>query len=200
MGWRLEGTYFESCSCNTPCPCTTSLDLGADLDYCRALLAFNIRAGEVEGTDMGGRRVALLVDTPKVMTEGNWDVALFIDDEASDEQMEKLGQVFSGQLGGPPEALGPLIGQVKGVERAPMEVSEEGHVHSLRIGDSVDIEVEDIVPFGVENGEPARLTGIFHPAGDTLTIAKARRARVNAFGIEYEGHSAFSLDTWAWSA
>ena len=42
MAWTFEGSYVESCSCNTPCPCTASLSLGADLDYCRAVLGFNI--------------------------------------------------------------------------------------------------------------------------------------------------------------
>ena len=63
------------------------------------------------------------------------------------------------------EALGPLVGENLGVKRVPMEVREDGLQHSLRIGDAVDVEIEDVVPFGVETGEPARLTGIFHPAG-----------------------------------
>ena len=79
-----------------------------------------------------------------------------------------------------------------------MEFNENGLTHSLKIGDAVDLEVEDIVPFGVETGEPAKLVGIFHPAGSTLTIAQAHRANVDGFGIKYEGHSAFSTDfTWA---
>ena len=98
--------------------------------------------------------------------------------------------MFGGQLGGPMEALGPLVGENLGVERAPIEVREDGLRHSVKIGDAVDFEVEDVVPFGVESGEPARLVGIFHPAGSELTIAKATRSSINAFGIEYEGKSA----------
>ena len=29
MAWKLEGTYFETCSCDVVCPCTASLALGA---------------------------------------------------------------------------------------------------------------------------------------------------------------------------
>ena len=29
MAWNLEGTYFESCSCEVVCPCTASMALGA---------------------------------------------------------------------------------------------------------------------------------------------------------------------------
>lgn len=199
MAWNIEGTYFESCSCDVPCPCTVSLDIGADLDYCRALLAFNIKTGDVEGTDVGGVSCAMVVDSPKVMSEGGWKVGLYISDSASDEQAEALGRVFSGDLGGPPAALGPLLGEFLGVERVAMEVNEDGGKHSLKIGDATDLEVEDIVSFGNETGVPAQLTNIFHPAGTTLTVAKATRAKVDAFGIAYEGRSAFSAPQFAWA-
>ena len=200
MAWQIEGTYFESCSCEVVCPCTASLALGADYDRCRVTLVFNVTEGEVDGTEVGGLTVAAVADTPKVMTDGNWRLGVFIDDKASDEQAEKLGGVFSGALGGPMAGLGPLIGENLGVERAPIEVREEGLTHSVRIGDAVDIEVEDVVPFGVESGEPARLTGIFHPVGPELTVSKATRANVNAFGIEYEGKAGFSASRFAWAA
>ena len=200
MAWSIEGRYFENCSCNVVCPCTASLALGADNDYCRALLAFHIDSGEVEGTDVSGLTVAALADTPKYMHEGNWKLGVLIDDAASDEQAEKLGQVFSGALGGPMEALGPLVSENLGVERVPMEFSSEGLQHSLKMGDAGSVAVEDVVSFGVETGEPARITGIFHPAGSELTIAKATESNVHAFGIELAnvGGSGFSTN-FAWS-
>ena len=81
--------------------------------------------------------------------------------------------------------LAPLIGEVLGVERL-IEVVQDGLLHSVRIGDAIDFEVEDIVPFGIETGQPARLTGLFHPAGSELTAAEATRSQISAFGIEYE--------------
>jgi hypothetical protein len=200
MAWQIAGTYFETCSCEVVCPCTASLALGADYDRCKVTLVFNVRDGDVEGTDVSGLTVAAVADTPKVMSEGNWRLGVFIDAAASDQQAEKLGAVFSGQLGGPMEALGPLVSENLGVERAPIEVREEGLRHSVRIGDAVDFEIEDVVPFGVESGEPARLTGIFHPAGSELTIAKATRSNISAFGVEYEGKAAFSTSKFAWAA
>jgi hypothetical protein len=134
------------------------------------------------------------------MTEGNWRLGVFIDDKASDEQAEKLLGVFSGQLGGPMEALGPLIGENLGVERAPIEVREEGLRHSVRIGDAVDFEIEDVVPFGVKTGEPARIAGIFHPAGSEFAVSEATRSKINAFGIEYEGKSGISSSAFSSTA
>jgi len=200
MSWRITGSYFETCSCDVVCPCTASLALGASYDYCRVVLVFHVKDGEVEGVDVSGLTVAAVAETPKVMTDGNWRLGVFIDSAASDEQAEKLGGVFSGALGGPMEALGPLVGENLGVERAAIEVHEDGLTHSVKIGDAVDFEIEDIVPFGVESGEPARLVGIFHPAGSELTVARATRSKIDAFGISYEGKAAFSRSEFAWAA
>ena len=200
MSWSLAGSYFETCSCDVVCPCTASLALGATRDYCRVVLVFNVKEGEVDGTDVSGLTVAAVCETPKVMTEGNWRLGVVIDAAASDEQAEKLGGVFSGAMGGPMEALGPLIGENLGVERLPIEVREDGLEHSVRIGEVVDFEIEDVVPFGVETGEPAKVTGIFHPAGPDLTIARATRSRIDAFGIEYEARAGFSRSEFAWAA
>jgi hypothetical protein len=200
MAWKLEGTYFETCSCEVVCPCTASMALGADYDRCRVTLVFAVREGDVEGTDVSGLTVAAVADTPKVMSEGNWRMGVFIDEAASEEQAGKLGAVFGGQLGGAFAALGPLIGEDLGVQRAPIEVREDGVLHSVKIGDAVDFEIEDVVPFGVESGEPARMTGIFHPLGSELTISRATRSSINAFGIEYEGKSGFSKSPFSLAA
>ena len=95
--------------------------------------------------------------------------------------------------------LAPLIGEVLGVERAPIEVVEEGLSHSVRIGEAIDFEVEDIVPFGIESGEPVRLTGVFHPVASELTAAEATRSKISAFGIEFEGRTGLS-SAFSWAA
>ena len=199
MSWNIKGAYVETCSCELMCPCNLSLDHGATYDYCRVTLVFDVREGEVEGTDVAGRKLALIADTPKVMTEGNWRLGVFVDDGASDEQMDALIKVFSGQLGGPMAGLAPLVGEMLGAERAPFEVREDGLRHSVRIGDAIDFEIEDIVPFGIETGQPIRLKGMFHPVGSELTAAEAKRSRIDAFGIQYEGKSSLSQSEFSWA-
>jgi hypothetical protein len=182
------------------CPCNLSFDHGATYDFCRVTLAFDITDGNVEGTDIGGCKVVLIADTPKVMTDGNWKVGVFVDDQASDEQADKLVQVFSGQLGGPMAGLAPLIGEIRGVERAPIEFGGDGLTHTVRVGDAIDFEIQDIVPFGVETGQPIRFDGMFHPVGSDLTMAEAKRTQITAFGIEYEGKTGLSKSEFSWAA
>jgi hypothetical protein len=108
--------------------------------------------------------------------------------------------VFGGQLGGPMGALAPLVGEVLGAERVAFDVVDDGLRHSVRIGDVIDFEIEDIVPFGVETGQPIQFSGMFHPVGSDLTMAEAKRSRISAFGIEYEGKTGLSKSEFTWAA
>jgi hypothetical protein len=200
MAWSLKGNYVETCSCELMCPCNLSFDHGATYDFCRVTLAFDITEGEIDGTDIGGLKVVLIADSPKVMTEGNWKLGVFVDERASDEQEEKLVQVFSGQLGGPMAGLAPMVGEMLGVQRARIDVEHDGVRHSVRVGDAIDFDIEDIVPFGVEDGRPVRFDGMFHPVGADLTMAEAKRTQIDAFGIQYDGKTGLSKSEFSWAA
>jgi hypothetical protein len=196
MAWNLVGTYFENCSCDMVCPCTTSgLSMPADQDRCRVVLAFHVDSGAVDGVDVSDRTVVVVGDTPPLMADGNWRVGVVMDAAASPEQADKLGAVFGGQAGGPMAALAPLISEMMGIESAPIDYVDDGRRHSIKVGDLIDIEIEDFVAPANPTGEVEHLTGMFHPANSTLTIAKATRSRVEVFGLSFSndglnGHSA----------
>src|SRR5258706_9355573 len=99
------------------------------------------------------------------MIEGNWRVGVYLDDAASDSQAEQLGSVFSGQLGGPPAMLGPLIGEMLRVEKSRITYSEDGRRHHARIRDAIDVGVEDFV--AIEGHDPVQLTNVLHPSNTT---------------------------------
>jgi hypothetical protein len=200
MSWRLQGTYFENCSCDTICPCTWSgLTAHATRDRCLAMLAFHIEDGDVEGVDVSGLTFALVVDSPPVMSDGNWKVGVVLDGAASETQAGALGRIIGGQLGGPPAMLTPLLGEMAGIQQAPAEWRQGDGSFSLRFGDLIDVEVQSAVSGGLP--EPVRLVNVFHPANTTLTVAPAVRAKVDAFGISFDGtgNSGFHAP-FAWSA
>jgi hypothetical protein len=41
---------------------------------------------------------------------------------------------------------------------------------------------------------------MFHPVGSDLTMAEAKRSRINGFGIEYEGKTGLSKSEFSWAA
>lgn len=200
MAWTLEGTYFENCNCDTICPCTWSAFAGrATHDRCLAMLAFHVDRGDVEGVDVSGLTFALVIDSPPVMSDGGWKLGVVLDDAATDDQAAALGRVLGGELGGPPAVLGPLLGEMAGLERAAADWRGSGDTFSVRFGDLIDVEVRSYVSGDLP--EAVKLVNVFHPANSTLTVSPATKSNVDAFGIRFDGTgtSGFSAP-FAWSA
>ena len=201
MAWRLEGTYIENCTCEIVCPCAASAFAApATYDRCTAALAWHIDSGEVDGTDVSDLSVVLVLDSPKQMSEGNWRVGMFMDERASDEQAEKLGGIFSGQMGGPLANVVPLIGENLGMEVASIEHVDDGLRHRVKVGDAIEMEIEDLVsPFDPDGPLP-KITETKHPANSDFTPARALSGRGQGLGIDFSGEGKSGLSTpFSWS-
>ena len=95
--------------------------------------------------------------------------------------------------------LAPLFSEMLGVESAPIEYVDDDRRHTVKVDQKIDIEIEDYVAPGNPTNEVERLSGMLHPASSTLTIARATRSRVEAFGLSFSsvdksGH--FSPFSW----
>ncbi len=108
MSYTVEGEYMEACSCSVSCPCIFLNP--ATKDACDVFIGWHITRGDKEGVDLSGLNVALAVHSPKLMTDGNWTAALYLDERASPAQAEALTAIFSGQAGGHLANVAPLIG------------------------------------------------------------------------------------------
>ena len=201
MAWRLEGAYTENCNCEVVCPCVASAFAApATYDRCTAVFAWHIESGEVDGTDVSDLSVVLVLDTPRQMSEGNWRVGMFMDDRASEEQAEKLGGIFSGQMGGPLANFVPLISENLGMEVASIEHIDDGLRHRVRVGDAIDVEIEDLVSPVDPDGPPPKLTQTRHPANSDITPARTLSARVQGLGIDFSGEGKSGISTrFSWA-
>ena len=187
MSWELSGTYFEGCSCDSQCPCNSSgMTAPADTEHCRFVVAFHVDSGQVDGLDISGRSCVLVGDSPALMSEGGWRVGMFVDDGASPEEMEAVSGVFSGALGGPMAAIAPAIGEFLGAQQAPITYTSEGGSHSLKVGDAIDLAIEEVVHPGSD--QPVHLTGAAGlPWGPDLAVATSERHTLDAFGMTWDG-------------
>jgi hypothetical protein len=140
--WEITGEFFESCNCQAICPCVTLSP--PTQGECKALVGWSITSGKSGDHDLSGRKVMLAVHTPGPMTEGNWRVALYIDDGASGAQMDELTGIFAGQKGGHFEILGSFIGEVAGVKQVPLEIVVDGKSRTLRVPDIAETSVTAI--------------------------------------------------------
>jgi hypothetical protein len=183
MSFEVKGQYFEACNCAVSCPC---IWLGpATEDECDVFFAWHITEGERDGVDLAGLNAALAVRTGKQMTDGNWKVALYLDDRAEQNQAEALGAIFSGQAGGHLANLAPLIGEVAGVKSVPITFEASEGARSVKVGDALTMRVEQVI--GMDGENPAVITN--PPLGAiTQPVTQAK-------SIEVAYHDAWDFTT-----
>ncbi len=192
MGFSVKGDYFEACSCDVSCPC---IWLGpATQEACDLLLAWHVTEGQKDGVDLSGLNAVMAVHTPKQMTDGNWKVALYLDDRATPEQSEALGAVFSGGAGGHLAAVGPLIGEVVGVAPASISFSRSGGSLRAKVGDLLSMESEEIV--GMDGSHPPIITNpLLGVVTQPVTQARAGAVRYSDhWDTEFSGTNSFVTD------
>lgn len=172
MAWKLEGDYFENCSCDILCPCLTSyMQEPADTERCLVPLVCRIDDGHLDDVRLDGLCFIMVVDSPAIMAEGNWRLALYIDERATEAQQEALGQILSGDLGGVPGTLAPLIGEVLGTKLVPITYEADGHNRRVEVPGIMEFVVEGIV--SPETGEVLEIDNTLHPMGTNLPITKS---------------------------
>jgi len=188
VDWKINGDYFEACSCDSVCPCPTSgMAARPTQGYCDAGLVFHIERGAYGTTKLDGLSFAVLLHTPGPMIAGNWTVGLIVDERATTEQREALTTIASGQGGGPMGAVGPLVGTFAGVETKPIRVERDGLRRTVSIPGALDLAVEGIK--GANQNEPVYFDNVGHPAASRLALAKASRSHMHAFGINWDDTS-----------
>ena len=136
MAYKLEGKLLEVCNCNVLCPCWIGED--PDNGTCDTVVAYHIDQGTIDGTNVSGLTLALAAFIPGNILQGNWSVAVFVDDKSTQQQQEALLNVCTGKLGGPVADLAKLVGKVVTVQRAPITFTVSEGEGTLKIGDAVD--------------------------------------------------------------
>lgn len=142
MTYHLEGSMLEACTCNAICPCWVGED--PDGGKCAGMVAWHVDRGSIDGVDVSGLTIAAAVDLPGNALKGNWKAVVYVDDRASPAQQEAMVAVWSGKKGGPVADLAQLIGQVAGVERAPITFSFKEGKGRLAVGSMIEAETEPL--------------------------------------------------------
>lgn len=191
MSYQLEGRLLEVCTCNVLCPCWVGED--PDGGTCDGTLAWHVDKGTINGTDVSDRTIVILCHIPGNIMEGNWQVRVYVDDQATPEQKQGLLDVWTGKLGGPVADLAQLVGEVIAVEDVPISFEVKGATGTLKIGEAIEAELE---PFKGATGEATALHDTIFTSipGSPAYVGKASSYRVKApeFDIDIQGHNAVS--------
>lgn len=191
MAYQLEGRLLEVCTCNVLCPCWVGED--PDGGVCDGTLAWHVDEGTVNGVDVSGHTLVVLCHIPGNILQGNWNVRIYVDDEATDEQRDALVDVWTGKAGGPVADLAKLVGTVDGIEQVPITFEVEGVKGRLKVGNAIDAGLE---PFkGATGKETALHDSIFTTIpGSPAYVGKASHYKADApgFDIDLHDHNAVS--------
>ena len=191
MGYQLEGSLLEVCTCKILCPCWVGED--PDGGTCDGLFAWHIDKGTVNGTDVSDRTFGFVAHIPGNVLDGNWRIFVFVDDSASEEQQQALLDVWTGKLGGPVADLAQLVGEVMGMERVPVTFKVEGAKGTMKYGEYASAQLE---PFKGATGESTALhdTVFTTIPGSPAYVGKAGHYRVDlkqhGFDIDLHDHNA----------
>lgn len=200
--WKIEGEYMETCNCNFLCPCITSNLTAAPTEGdCKAAIAMRIDKGQKDGVKLDGLSFIALLWSPGAMADGNIKVGLIIDERADDAQTEAITEIATGSAGGPMAALGPLVGEMAGVEKRPISFEGDGVTYAVKAGELVDQALEAVAS-AFDPGKAIMLENVAHPVNSKLALARATRSSLHAFGIDWDDSSGgrnahFAPFSWA---
>ena len=195
--YDLEGTLLEACSCGVLCPCW----IGEDPDgaTCDAFVAYHFDKGTIRGVDVSGLSITNVAHIPGNVLQGNWRVAVFIDERATEDQMAAILEAYTGKLGGPLADLAGLIGEVVDVQRAPIRHEVKGGKGVLEVGDNaVSAEMQPFIGADGQTKTTLRDSVFSTVPGSPAYVAKASYNRVNLpqYGMvwSFEGRNAIQSD------
>lgn len=189
--WHVVGDWFDVCKCTIPCPCTfAQAPTSGD---CEGVLAYHIREGQYGDVRLDGLNLLGLSDFVGNIWSGQIKatMGMFIDERADDRQREALQTIFGGQAGGFPATFADLIGEMRGIEFAPIE---------FEIADDLAYWRAEVPGKVVARGEaltgpttpPGKRVQTFNPPGSetgpgqVATWGTATANEVDAFGYKWE--------------
>jgi len=190
--WQLDGDWFDVCKCNVPCPCEFAQ--APTFGDCDAILAWRVRKGAYGDVTLDGLNVLALIYFKGNIWAGETTASLgmFLDERASDEQRDALETIFAGRAGGWPGQFAALISEVRGIERAPIEIEIADDLARWRAIIPGRVEAEAEALSGPTTAPGKRVQMINAPGSEVgpgpnvvATWGRAVTDRAKEFGFEW---------------
>ncbi len=143
--WRITGEEVGSCNCAWGCPC--QFNALPTTGSCEALLAWEIRKGEFDGTKLDGVRYAWIVHWPGPIHQGNGTRQLIVDSKATPAQRDAIVSLTSGKHGGAYfEIFASVLSKNFDPVSAPIEVASDRdrRIALIRIPGLAETRIEPI--------------------------------------------------------
>jgi len=191
--WRMRGDVMEACSCATTCPC----NFGSDPTPlpCEVVIGWRIQEGNYGNTRLDGLSVVLYGRIPGNVFQGNWTVGVYLDQRASQQQAQALGDIFAGNAGGWPAMLSSLIGNLLTPKQVPIQFQTVDGEHSITIPGLLEVGSER-VPNPIP-GQPAldpKVSDLAVPFyTGSASVRRSRTLRLSDPGMSFQHMGGSSL-------
>lgn len=189
--WRLTGDWFDVCKCNIPCPCTFAQ--APTYGDCDGVLAWHIREGRYGDVRLDGLNLLGVSNFVGNIWAGETKAAMgmFMDQRADERQREALQKIFGGEAGGFPATFAELIGEMRGIEFAPVkiEVADDLSRWEAEVPGRVAAKAEALTGPTTPPGKRVQLfnaPGSETGPGGVATWGAATADEVDAFGFKWE--------------
>ncbi len=190
--WHINGDYILGCNCDYGCPC--NFNARPTTGCCEGTIGFRVEDGAYKGVGLNGLKVFLAVKWPGAIHEGDGTVAIYIDENASQEQRDALVQIVSGQAGGPPfEILAGTFTKIVGPRFVPIDLTIDGKNTSVTVGEHVKMSFESIrnpVTGDETNSKVVLPKGFIFKEGDQYSVKVCRVQDGDDFDITLAGKCA----------
>ncbi|MPZ24362.1 MAG: DUF1326 domain-containing protein [Dehalococcoidia bacterium] len=140
--WKMKGTVIGACSCDWGCPC--NFDARPTQGWCHGNYNFFVEQGNSNGVSLDGAGFALAAEIPGAVHEGNIRALPILDEKLTPAQMEALGPILGGGLGGPFAILASLITEQLDPQVVAVDWKLDGPNSRVKWGEILEVELEMI--------------------------------------------------------
>lgn len=168
--WSLRGDVLENCSCDVVCPGHFTFRNKCTHDYCHAVWAFRVASGHHGSIDLAGLGVVLIGDTPPYMIDGDWKIAIYLDERAGDAQASALERIFRGDDGGPWVTLARFVGTRFPTKRVPILFEDDAEGRPGRVEIPGILSAEAAFRRGHDGSKSASLVNLFNTLYEPVHI------------------------------
>jgi hypothetical protein len=136
--YRVKAESVEACNCQHGCNCQFG---GFPNDgKCEFVIGYEVKEGRFGNVSLDGLRAVVAAKYPNAIHEGHGHVILFVDERASQEQVDSFAAILSGKMGGMPwEALAGTVERFEGPIRKPIEIVLAGERSQVRVPGAIDL-------------------------------------------------------------
>jgi len=161
---------------------------------CFGALSWHIHEGHAGDIDLSDLMTVLSIRYyDNVQPSTRWEVVLYVDDRADDDQQDALADIFLGRAGGTvAEQYGPAIGEVNAVRRARIALEHVAARKRIDVLGYLTVEAEGVAsaPGDVQCGIP----GFDHPGTELHRDVLSSTDSALRWEVRGRRHAAFTTD------